>query len=90
MNAKVAKIIIWLFSLLGWLIVYLADKTQLEDDGVKLYLNEMLVMAIASIVLCWTVIVPLAVTVFWVWGLIYIIQDKDEPLPLVGKLTLIK
>lgn len=90
MNAKVAKVVIWVFSLLGWLIVYLADKTLIEDEGVKLYLNEMLILTIASVVLSWTIIVPLAVCVFWVWGLIYIIQDKDEPLPLIGKWTLIK
>ncbi len=90
MNAKVAKVIIWIFGLIGWLIVFLVDKSLLQDDGVKLYLNEMLIIYIATFVLCWTIIVPLAATVFWVWGLIYILQDKDEPLPLVSKLRIIK
>lgn len=100
MSAKGAKVIIWLFSLLGWLIVYLADKTQLEDEGVKLYLNEMLILTIAGAVasiLCITVIgaivgVPLgiAITVFWVWGLVFILQDKDDPVPLISKWRIIK
>ena len=90
MNAKVAKVIIWIFGLIGWLIVFLVDKTLLEDEGVKLYLNEMLIMFIANVLLFWTFIVPIAYTVFWVWGLIYILQDKDEPLPLVSKLRIIK
>mgnify|MGYP003400381232 CR=1 FL=1 len=90
MNAKVAKVIIWIFGLIGWLIVFLVDKTLLEDEGVKLYLNEMLIMFIANILLFWTFIVPIAYVVFWVWGLIYILQDKDEPLPLVSKLRIIK
>lgn len=84
MSAKVAKILIWLFALLGLLIVFLADKSQLEDSGVRLFANEMIIMAIAMILLSWTVVVPLAVIVFWVMGLVNIIQDKDQPLPLIG------
>ena len=84
MDAKIAKILIWVFSLLGLLIVFLVDKTKLEDQGVRLYANEMIILCIASIVLCWTVIVPIAICVFWVIGLINIIQDKDQPLPLIG------
>lgn len=84
MSTKVAKILIWVFYLLGLLIVFLADKSQLEDQGVRLYANQMIILLIASIALCWTVVVPLAVVVFWVMGLINIIQDKDQPLPLIG------
>lgn len=84
MNAKVSKILFWLLGLLGLLIVYLVDKTQLEDEGVRLFANEMIIMSLAGILLSWTVIVPVAVCVFWVMGLIYIIQDKDQPLPLIG------
>ena len=100
MSAKGAKVIIWLFGLLGWLIVYLADKTLLEDEGVKLYLNEMLVLAIVSAVagiVSATVIgliiggpLGIAWLVFWIWGLVYILQDKDVELPLVGKLKFFK
>ncbi len=84
MSAKVAKILIWLLGLVGLLIVYLADKSQLEDSGVRLLSNEMIIMTIASLLLSWTLIVPLAICVFWVMGLVYIIQDKDQPLPLIG------
>ncbi len=96
MSAKAAKVVIWVFGLLGWLIVFLADKTQLEDDGVKLYLNEMIILTIAEVAATILAIIiiggllGLAAAVFWVWGLVYIIQDKDEPLPLIGKWTIIK
>ncbi|MBO5341583.1 MAG: hypothetical protein IJ336_04010 [Lachnospiraceae bacterium] len=96
MSAKAAKVVIWVFGLLGWLIVYLADKTQLQDDGVKLYLNEMIILTIANaaaVILAIVIIgglLGLAAMVFWVWGLVYIIQDKDEPLPLIGNWRLIK
>lgn len=96
MSAKAAKVVIWVFGLLGWLIVYLADKTQLQDEGVKLYLNEMIILSIASVAATILAIIliggliGLAASVFWVWGLVYIIQDKDEPLPLIGNWRLIK
>ncbi len=84
MSAKIAKILIWVFYLLGLLIVFLVDKSQLEDQGVRLYANQMIILFLASLLLCWTVVVPIAVVVFWVMGLINIIQDKDQPLPLIG------
>lgn len=96
MSAKAAKVVIWVFGLIGWLIVFLADKTQLEDDGVKLYLNEMIILTIASVAASILAIIiiggllGLAAAVFWVWGLVYIIQDKDEPLPLIGNWRIIK
>ncbi len=84
MSAKVAKILFWLLGPIGLLIVFLVDKSLLQDQGVRLYANEMLIWYIASIVLCWTIIVPIAVLVLWVMGLINIIQDKDDPLPVIG------
>lgn len=90
MSVKTAKILIWVLGLLGLLIVFLADKTQLEDQGVRLYSNEMIILTIAGVastVLSIIIIgglLGLAVAVFWVMGLVYIIQDKDQPLPLIG------
>lgn len=90
MDEKAAKVIIWVFSLVGWIIVLLCSKDVTEDYGVKLYINQMLVLAIASIVLSWTVIVPLIVFILWIIGLVNIINDKDEPLPIIGNWQIIK
>lgn len=84
MSVKTAKILIWVLGLWGLLIVFLVDKSLFEDAGIRLWSNEMIILWLAGLLLCWTFVVPIAICVFWVMGLVYIIQDKDQPLPLIG------
>jgi len=84
---------------IGWLIaLFLRDK---EDAMVRHHLNQALILNLASLVagfltriggLLGTIgsIVSLAVFVLCIMGIVRAAKLSDEPLPLIGKYTLIQ
>lgn len=100
MDKKVTGIISYL-SLVGWLIAYLAG----DKEGAKFHLNQSLVVMIASIILQvfgfalgyipiiggiirWAL--GIVMVVFWILGLIYACQDKEQELPVIGSIRILK
>lgn len=91
MNAKTAKIILYVATLLGLgvialLVIGLGFKDLMQDEGVKQHFNQVLICNIAYLL----VITSIVGVVFCVWGLIKALQDDDSPLPLIGNWCIIK
>ncbi|MCM1101993.1 MAG: hypothetical protein NC079_07370 [Clostridium sp.] len=96
MNKKVTSIFAYL-GLLFWLIGFLAG----DKEGAKFHLNQGLVLAIANIVLGVVAIIPfvgaiiscigtIATFVFMIMGIVSACKDEEKPLPLIGKIQLLK
>lgn len=100
MNKKVTGIVSYL-SLVGWLIAYLAG----DKEGAKFHLNQSLVVLIGSIILQvfgfilgyipivggivhWALSIVMAV--FWILGLVYACQEKEQELPVIGSIRILK
>lgn len=100
MNKKVTAIVSYLAPI-GWLIAYLAG----DKEGAKFHLNQSLVLWIASIVLQvfgfalsyipvigaivrWAL--SIIIMVFWILGLVYACQDKEQELPVLGSIKILK
>lgn len=91
MDAKTAKIILYVGGLIGLgvialLVIGLGFKDLLQDEGVKQHFNQVLICMIA----CLTGILAPVAVVFLVWGLIKVFQNDDSPLPLIGNWCIIK
>ncbi len=96
MNAKVTAIISY-FGLILWLVAFLAG----DKEGAKFWLNQSLVLTIASVAVSVVAIIPIlgwivsavggiAIFVFWIMGLVSAIQGEEKPLPLIGGIELLK
>lgn len=95
MNKKVTSIFAYL-GLVFWLIAYLAG----DKEGAKFHLNQGLVLAIASIILSAVSAIPIVglvacvcsfvVFVFAIMGIVSACKDEEKPLPLVGKIQILK
>ncbi|MBQ9123900.1 MAG: hypothetical protein IJY10_10495 [Lachnospiraceae bacterium] len=100
MDKKVTGIVAY-FTLIGWLIAYLAG----DKNGAKFHLNQALVLAIAEIVLGFVggilglipiigglVSFVLSVLLFicWVLGLVGAIKGEEKPVPVVGGIKILK
>ncbi len=100
MDKKVTGIVAY-FSLVGWLIAYLAG----DKEGAKFHLNQALVLAISEIVLGilgnvlglipiigWIISSVLSILLFvcWVLGLIGAIKGEEKPVPVVGSIKILK
>lgn len=99
MDRKTTGVVAYL-TWVGWLIAYLAG----DKEGAKFHINQALVIFLAQIVLgiaatilgyipgirylAW--ILNVAGVVLWLIGLIGAIQDKENPLPFIGEIHLIK
>ncbi len=91
MDAKTAKIILYVASLIGFgaialLIIGLAFKDLFQDEGYKQHFNQVLICNIGYLLIITS---PVSV-VFLVWGLIKVFQGDDSPLPLIGGWNIIK
>ncbi|MBR4895524.1 MAG: DUF4870 domain-containing protein [Clostridia bacterium] len=96
-NSKLASILAYL-TIIGWVIAYLIrDK---EDAGVRQHLNQALVTAIAQIVAGILQVIPIigivgiviqiAAWILALWGLIRAIMGNNEPMPIIGGISLVK
>lgn len=96
MNKKVTSIFAYL-GIIFWLIGFLAG----DKEGAKFHLNQGLVLFIASFIISLLSIIPfvgiviscvgyVAYLVFVVMGIISACKDEEKPLPLIGKIQLLK
>ena len=100
MDKKVTGIVAY-FTLIGWLVAYLAG----DKNGAKFHLNQALVLAIAEIVLGvagsilgiipiigWLISTVLSILLFicWVLGLVGAIKGEEKPVPVVGTIKILK
>lgn len=100
MDKKVTGILAY-FSLIGWLIAYLAG----DKEGAKFHLNQGLVLAIAEIVLgvadvilgyiplvggLISSVLSILLFVLWLIGLIAAIKGEDKAVPVLGGIKILK
>lgn len=96
MNKKVTGILAY-FGIIFWLIAFLAG----DKEGAKMHLNQGLVLFIISMIFGVVGIIPIvgtiiscvgsiAVLVFMIMGIVSACKDDDKPLPLIGKIQLLK
>lgn len=88
MDKKVTSIVAYL-GWIGWLIAFLAG----DKEGAKFHLNSSLVILLLFLlavipVIGW--IVSIYAVVMWFMGFINAIKQEEKPLPLIGKITIIK
>ncbi len=84
MNAKTTAVVSYI-GWIGWLIALLAgDK---EDPFAKHHLNQNLIIYLIGLI---PVIGSIAALVFWIMGLINVVNNKAEPLPLIGEWHILK
>lgn len=100
MDKKVTGILAY-FSLLGWLIAYLAG----DKEGAKFHLNQGLVIAIAEILLSAVNLVlgiipiiggiigsilGILLFVLWILGLVSAIKGEEKAVPVLGGIKILK
>ena len=96
-HSKVASIVAYLWWI-GWIVAYvIRDKS---DRGTTQHLNQALVAAILeviSMVLIWIPVIGIvgyliqvAAWILALWGLIRAIMGNDEPMPIIGGISIIK
>lgn len=100
MDKKVTGILAY-FSLLGWLIAYLAG----DKEGAKFHLNQGLVIAIAEILLSVVNLVlgiipiiggiigsilGILLFVLWILGLVSAIKGEEKAVPVLGGIKILK
>lgn len=98
MNTKTLSIVSYV-TLIGWAIAYFSGKDK-ADQLLRYHLKQSLGLAIVSIIFCIvlntiSVLVPalsflgmlgLAITIFWVLGIINAANEVQKPVPVFGKL----
>ncbi len=88
MDKKTTSIIAYV-SLVGWIIAYCAG----DKEGAKYWLNQALVVnlfALATAIPCLGQIWAIFILVAWIMGLIAAINQEEKPVPLIGKINLLK
>lgn len=100
MDKKVTGILAY-FSLLGWLIAYLAG----DKEGAKFHLNQGLVLAIAEILLSAVntalglipiiggiigFVLGILLLVLWILGLVSAIKGEEKAVPVLGGIKILK
>lgn len=100
MDKKVTGILAY-FSLLGWLIAYLAG----DKEGAKFHLNQGLVLAIAEILLSAVntalglipiiggiigFVLGILLFVLWILGLVSAIKGEEKAVPVLGGIKILK
>ncbi|MBR1931973.1 MAG: hypothetical protein IJ833_11000 [Lachnospiraceae bacterium] len=95
MDKKVTGIVAYL-TIIGWLVAFFAG----DKEGAKFHLNQSLVLFIANII-CGVIsripyigfvggILSLVLFVFWIISFIWACQGKEQSLPLIGEIHLLK
>lgn len=100
MNKKVTGIVAY-FTLIGWLIAFLAG----DKENAKFHLNQALVLAIANILLGIVnsilgfipfvggiigTVLSILLLVLWILGLISAIKDEEKAVPVLGGIKILK
>lgn len=95
MNKKVTSIFAYI-GLIFWLIAFLAG----DKEGAKFHLNQGLVLAIAYVILGVLAVIPVVniiaciadvvLFVFSIMGIVSACKDEEKPLPLIGKIQILK
>lgn len=95
-----SKKVTGVFAYLGpifWLIAFLAG----DKEGAKIHLNQGLVLVLGEIILGGIGYIPyvggiisgvcaIAIIVFDIMGIVYAATDKDQELPLIGQIKILK
>ncbi|MFO7807311.1 MAG: hypothetical protein R6V40_02720 [Candidatus Moraniibacteriota bacterium] len=100
-NAKLWSIVGYIFPILFFIPLVIEDLKN--NSYSKFHANQQLVLLIASLavnfvggiipILGWFIIIPfgnLAIFVFAIMGIINGVKEKTKPLPLIGKIEIIK
>ena len=95
-NAKLVAILSYIF-IIG-IIWYFVDKDVQKSSLAKHHVQQGIVLVLTSLainfiggvipILGWLIILPLgnlAVFIFWVFGLVYALQEKEKNIPLIGQ-----
>ncbi len=88
MDKKTTSIVAYI-TWIGLLIAFLAG----DREGAKFYLNQALVIWVFSLlglIPCIGWIWSVFMLVCWVMGLIAAINQEEKPVPLIGKIQLLK
>ena len=96
MNKKVTSIFAYL-GIIFWLIAFLAG----DKEGAKFHLNQGLVLILTAFIGSFVAFIPfigwicscvisIAVLVFMIMGIVSACKDEEKPLPLIGKIELLK
>ena len=88
MDKKTTSIVAYL-SWIGLIIALVAG----DKEGAKFYVNQALVIflfSLLSIIPCIGWIWGILMLVCWIMGLIAAINQEEKPVPIIGKITLIK
>ena len=96
MSKKVTSIFAYL-GIIFWLIAFLAG----DKEGAKFHLNQGLVLFICGVVGGIVAVIPfvgwilscvisIALLVFMIMGIVSACKDEEKPLPLIGKIQLLK
>lgn len=99
MNKKVTSIFAYVgaFFWIFWLIGFFAG----DKEGAKFHLNQGLVLIIASLIIGVLACIPVvgwiiscvgsvAILVFAIMGIVSAVKEEEKPLPLIGKIKILK
>lgn len=88
MNAKTTSIVAYI-TFIGLIIALCAG----DKEGAKFHLNQALVIwlfGLLSIIPCIGAIWGIFIFVCWIIGLIHAINQEETPVPLIGKIQILK
>lgn len=96
MTKKATSIIAYI-TFIGWLIAFLAG----DKEGAKVHLNNGLILVFGWLInlvvgfvplIGWAVncVLGIAIFVYSIIGIVYAITDRDEELPLIGKIQILQ
>lgn len=95
MDKKVTGILAY-FGIILWLVAFLAG----DKEGAKFHLNQALVLNLAMLAItlfCWIpfvncilLILLLVLWVFAIMGIVGACKGEEKPLPLIGKIQILK
>ena len=96
MSKKVTSIFAYL-GIIFWLVAFLAG----DKEGAKFHLNQGLVLILTAFIggflafipfIGWlfSCVISIAVIVFMIMGIVSACKEEEKPLPLIGKIELLK
>ncbi|MCI8528696.1 MAG: DUF4870 domain-containing protein [Lachnospiraceae bacterium] len=100
MTKKATGIVAYI-SIIGWIIAFLAG----DKEGAKFHLNQALVVDVAMIIFnivagiltivpiigaILSLVISIALLVFWIMGLVYAIKEEEKEIPLLGAIKILK
>ena len=101
MNKKITGIVSYI-TIIGWIIAFLAG----DKEGAKFHLNQSLVINLASLVNnlilsrifaiipiiggLLSLVVSVAIFIFWILSLIAAIKEENREIPYIGRIKILK